>query len=185
MRARLGLLLLLGATLAAPARADFKVGSAEPYLQDRVLHVNTRLELALNAKTEEALDKGIPLDVVIDIQVVRTRWWWWNQVISDWTFRRRIVFHALSRQYLVTDPLATAPAESFVSLTQALAHLGDLSDLKLFLTAKKHFEPGARYAVLLRARLDIEALPTLMRPLAYATPSWHLGTGWSQWAVQP
>jgi hypothetical protein len=36
----------------------------------------------------------------------------------------------------------------------------------------------------LRARLDIEALPMLMRPLAYTLPSWRLSTGWTEWPIQ-
>ena len=42
-----------------------------------------------------------------------------------------------------------------------------------------------RHLLAVRAYLNIEALPALMRPLAYATPSWYLGTGWSEWPVQP
>ncbi len=67
---------------------------------------------------------------------------------------------------------STSPI-SFSSLTQALTHVGTLDDYKIFLTAKKEIEPGARYLLELRARLDIETLPMLMRPLAYATPSWR------------
>lgn len=187
MRAhRLGVLLLvLGGTLAPPARADFDIGRAEPFIQERTLHVNTQFALTLNARTEEALSKGIPLEIVYEINLVRHRWWWTNKVIADWSLRRRIFFHALSRQYVVTGLTDSEPAESFSSLSQALAHAGDLSELTLPLTAKKHFEPGASHLVTLRAYLDIESLPTLMRPLAYVTPSWRLNTGWTEWPVQP
>ncbi len=183
----LGMLMLLAltASLTVPAQADFTVLSAEPYIQNRTLHVNTRLNLALNPRTEEALSKGIPLEVVIDIGITRHRWWWWNRTITDWKLRRHIYFHALSRQYLVSGPHPGVATESFATLDRALTHMGDLSELELTYTAKKQFEPDARHLVQLRAYLDIETLPTLMRPLAYATPSWRLNTGWTKWPVQP
>lgn len=177
--------LFLAGAFSQPALADFKVRSAEPFIEDRVVHVNTQFELTLNPKTEEALNKGIPLEVVFDINLVKRRWWWTNKVISDSTFRRRIFFHALSRQYLVTGLRESEPTESFSSLNQALVYMGDLTELIMPLTAKKQFEPDGRYLITMRARLDIEGLPTLMRPLAYATPSWHLSTGWKEWPVQP
>jgi len=176
---------ILAGAFAHPALADFKVRSAAPFIEDRVVHINTQLDLTLNPKTEEALNKGIPLEVVFDIKLVKHRWWWTNKVITDSTLRRRIFFHALSRQYLVTGLSEFDPTESFSSLSQALAHMGDLTELTKPLTPKKQIEPDGRYLVTLRARLDIEALPTLMRPLAYASLSWHLSTGWNEWPVQP
>jgi hypothetical protein len=179
--------VVLGAVLLFAAQAEaagFKVKSAQPFLSERVLHVNARLDLPLNARTEEALGKGIPIDVVIEVNLVKQRWWWRNKTITDHTLRRRIQFHALSRQYLVSARSAQEPAESFGSLAQALAHAGTLEDFTIVLTAKKEIEPGARYLLQLRARLDIEALPMLMRPLAYTLPSWRLSTGWTEWPIQ-
>lgn len=186
MRRRLVVTLSVILTLATTGvAAQFDVKQAEPVLRDRVLHVNTRLDLSLNRRTEEALNKGIPIDVAIDIKLVRYRWWWSNIVITDVALSRRLQFHALSRQYLVSSRRGEEQTESFGTLAQALAYLGDLSEFTIPLTAKKELLPDARHLMVLRARLDIEALPVVMRPLAYATPSWRLSTGWTEWPVQP
>ena len=63
-------------------------------------------------------------------------------------------------------------------------HAGTLEAFIMPLTAKKEIEPDARYLLQLRARLDIEALPMLMRPLAYTMPSWRLSTGWTEWRIE-
>jgi len=180
-RATLGLVMVLGLAVAN-AHADFAVKSAAPRLQNRVVHVDTRFELSLNPKTEEALHKGIPLELVIDFQLLRARRWWTDRLITDLQLRRRLQFHALSRQYMVLEVRPGGPAESFATLDQALA---DFSDFEIPLTARKPILPDARHLLAVRAYLNIEALPALMRPLAYATPSWYLGTGWSEWPVQP
>jgi hypothetical protein len=177
--------LLLATLLAVPAAAEFRLQTAAPQINDRRLHLNTVFALGLNPKTEEALHKGIPLVVRFDIRVVKHRWWWANQVIADWELPRRLQFHALSRQYLVSGLDGDRSTESFNTLARALEHFGRLDTLAIPLTAKKQFEPGARYFVQLRASLDIETLPALMRPLAYATPSWRLNSGWSTWPVEP
>jgi hypothetical protein len=180
-------MVLLGLALLFTARTDaanFGVKNVKVMLDQRVLLVNARFDLPINPRIEEALSKGIAIDVVIDVNMAKHRWWWRNRLITDQTLRRRIQFHALSRQYLVSGLHARDPSESFGSLTQALAHAGTLDEFRIFLTAKKEIEADARYLLLLRARLDIEALPMLMRPLAYATPSWRLNTGWTEWPVQ-
>jgi hypothetical protein len=179
--------LVIGAALALAAggaAARFEIKQSEPIIRDRVLHVNTRLDLSLNSSIDEALSKGIPIDVAIDVKLVRYRWWWTNELITDVTLNRRLQFHALSRQYLVSSLRGDEPAESFGTLDQALAHLGDLSEFSIILTPKKDIRPKARYLLVLRARLDIEALPVVMRPLAYATPAWRQNTGWTEWPVQ-
>jgi len=174
--------LSFGATSAA---APFDVKSGQPVLRDRVIYVNTQFDLQLNPKVEEALNKGIPIDIQIDIKLIRQRWWWRNVVITDWTLTRRLQFHALSRQYLVTTLQDNRSTESFGTLAQALEWLGDVRELEIPLTAKKELLPGARHLVALRAHLDIESLPVIMRPLAYVTPSWRLNTGWIEWPVTP
>jgi hypothetical protein len=177
--------LVMALLLAAPAHAaNFSVKTVQSYITERVLHVNARLDLPLNSAIEEALGKGIPIDVVIEINMLKHRWWWRNLLITDQKLRRRIQFHALSRQYLVSGLRENDASESFGSLSQALAHAGTLDDFTMTLTAKKDINPNARYLLQLRAHLDIETLPTLMRPLAYATPAWRLNTGWTKWPIQ-
>lgn len=187
MRATTLSLVLLGAILLLAVRADadnFSVKHAKAVLEQRTLLINARFDLPLNARTEEALSKGIPIDVVIEIDMVKHRWWWRNHLITDQTLRRRIQFHALSRQYLVSGLHSLEPSESFGSLSQALVHAGSLNDYRMYLTDKKKIVPNERYLLRLRAHLDIEALPILMRPLAYATPSWRLNTGWTEWPIE-
>jgi len=179
------MLLALALFFATPAGADnFSVKSVRAYLENNSLHVNARFDLPVNPRIEEALNKGIPIDVTISINMLKHRWWWWNRVVTDHDLHRRIQFHALSRQYLVSGLHGRDPSLSFSLLSQALAHAGTIDNLKIFLAPKKNIEVNARYLLQLRARLDIEALPMLMRPLAYATPSWRRNTGWTEWPIE-
>jgi hypothetical protein len=184
MLIRLLATLLLTLTLLPAPRADaanFSVKSVQSTLDNRVLHVNARFELPVNPRIEEAIRAS---RLTYDWEVWPNRWWWWNRVVTDRILRRRIQFHALSRQYLVSGLLENDASESFGSLGQALVYAGTLDQYRIVITAKKEIEADARYLLVLRARLDIEALPMLMRPLAYATPSWRRSTGWTEWPIE-
>ncbi len=174
-------LLLL---LSLPAAAEFKVTEVQPRLNGQVLLLSGGIDLGLSPKVEEALSKGIQLDVLIDVRLYRRRFWVWSQNVGSWTLRRTIRYHALSGQYLVsaaqTEPEVT---ESFLSTPEALKALGALNDTRLALAAE--LPPDDDYTVEVRASLDIEALPSPLRPVAYTSLAWRLSSGWSTWKLAP
>ncbi len=165
------------------AGADFKVAEVQPRFVEQALVLSGNLELGLNAKVEEALSKGIPLEVAIDIHLHRERRFLWDPKIAAWTLHRRIQYHALSGQYLVnTLPPEAEVGESLLTLQEALIQLGSLNSVTLPLekAVTEH-----EYSVDVRVSLDIEALPTPLRPVAYTSFTWHLNSGWTSWKVTP
>ncbi len=170
--------------LALPAGADFKVADIQPRLGGGALLLNGNIDLALTAKVEEALSKGIQLDIVIDVRLYRLRWFVWHQDIGSWTLRRRIGYHALSGQYLISSAESGADTrESHSSMPEALKALGTLNDLRLALP--DGVSPEGDTSVEVRASLDIEALPSPLRPVAYTSLAWRLNSGWSAWKLAP
>ena len=91
---RWALLALLFASAAAVA--DFKVADVQPKLADRWLTLSGTLDLNLSGKVEEALSKGIPIEIVIEIRLNRQRRFMWDQNIADWARQRRIQYHDLN-----------------------------------------------------------------------------------------
>lgn len=180
-----GLLIVLAALLLTmlSARADFKVAEVTPRIADQSLNLSGKLELGLTTKVEEALRKGIPIEVIIHIDMFRQRFLLWDPRLHDWVLRRRISYHALSRQYLVTghrrDPDAI---ESFTSLETALASMGSLDELKFPLDGGT--QDQAQYYLRVRASLDVDSLPAPLRPVAYTSLSWRLNSGWTVWTVR-
>ncbi len=175
---------MLALACFSEANADFKVVDVQSKIVDQSLVLTGHLELGLNPKVEEALAKGIPLEVNIDVLLHRERRFLWDREIASWTLHRRIQFHALSGQYLVSTS-APEPdyGESLLTLQEALKQLGSLNDVTLKL--EEPVTPDAAHAVDMRVSLDIEALPTPLRPVAYTSFTWHLNSGWSTWKVAP
>jgi hypothetical protein len=173
-----GALLLL----VAGAGADFKAIEVQPKLTGNTLEFSGQLELVLTPKVEEALAKGIPLEILLEVRLYRERPWWWNEKLGDWKLKREIRYHALSGQYLVTLSQAkTEIPESHTSLTEALRALGSLNEMRFVLEAPP--DAADVHVARLRASLDIEALPAPLRPVAYTSLAWHLNSGWGRWKV--
>ena len=177
------------AVMLAPAVADFKAAEVRPKFAPAALALGGRLELDLTPNVEEALAKGIPLEVIFTVRLYRERKLLWDRRIAEWTFKRELRYHALSGQYLIGSGLphpGDAPeetvTESFNSLPEALRQMGALDELKLPLPGTA--APAGVHTVEIRAYLDIEALPAPLRPVAYTSLAWRLNSGWSTWKVQ-
>ena len=170
--------------ISAIENADFEVVQLSPRVDGQFLVLSGALELGLTAKVQEALNKGIPIEVTVSVKLYRRRRMLWDPRIQHWELRRQIRYHALSRQYLVaghgSDPEAM---DSFASLQAALTDMGSLNELKLPLTRK--LASKRRYYISVRVNLDIESLPAPLRPVAYTSLAWQLSSGWTEWNVQP
>jgi len=185
--------------MAMPAAAEFRVAKIEPRSSGESLTINGRIDLVLSARVEEALAKGIAMDILIDMRLYRERAWLWNELIATWLLRRQVRFQALTGQYLVTESYRCTPpqehciappanntadvaGQGLESLADTLRQIGGLNDLRLRLPYAVAREPT--YALELRASLDIEALPAPLRPVAYTSTDWHLNSGWTTWALK-
>lgn len=173
--------ILLGSAAVALA-SGFKVSSVQARALGQTLHLGGNLELTLTPKVEEAVGKGIPIELAIDVRLLRQRQLLWDKRLASWTVRRELRYHALSGQYLIGGGTTPLDRESVNSLNEALLEIGALDDLALPLQAP--LDPAAEYRVDVRVALDIEALPSLLRPVAYTSRAWDLNSGWTTWKVQ-
>lgn len=176
--------LVIGLALvcAAPAMAaGFEIDQIKAQFKSRTLIISGQLDLGLTARVEEALNKGIPLDIEIDLRLYRQRHYLWALEVERWVLRRQLRFHALSGQYIVINrdqkPIST---ETFTSLSEALQYVGALATTEFPLTALP--EKGL-HRISLKVALDIESLPAPLRPVAYTSLAWRLNSGWSTWPV--
>ncbi|MCG6871641.1 MAG: DUF4390 domain-containing protein [Gammaproteobacteria bacterium] len=169
--------LLLVATCAAEG-FTFREGQVRQEA-DRLV-VNARLDLQLSDASAEALDRGIPLEILFEFRLLKPRWWIvWDKLLKEWTLRARLEFHALSNLYLVTLP-NDSEARAFPSRADALDYLGTLSHISLPAPAAGE----DRFDLALRARIDVDALPAALRPMAYTLSGWRLKSKWKKWALE-
>lgn len=163
--------------------SGFKVSSVQARATGQTLHLSGSFDLTLTPEVEEAIGNGIPVEIAMDFRLYRNRPLMWDERVATWTIRRELRYHALTGQYLISAaPAGPVARESFTSLNEALAQTGSLTDVALPLTTP--LLSSAEYHLRVRASLDIEALPALLRPLAYTSRAWDLNSGWTTWKAQ-
>src|SRR3990172_595433 len=190
---RLVRLLLLGSLciysgLAAPqGETDaqqperFVVQRAETSVVNDVYVLNAEIDYRFNDEVLEALENGVPLTLEVDIEILRPRQWMLNETFTSLRQRYRLLYHALTQQYLVKN-INSDIQYNFPTQQAAITALGTITDLPLL--DKRLLEPGEQYLARMRANLDLESLPTPLRLLAYLSPQWHLDSEWFTWPLQ-
>ena len=173
--------LLLGLLAAAGVRAaGFEVISATTRLEGGVYRLNARLEYHFSHAALDALQNGVPLTVKVEMEVRRRRPWLWDDAVYTLAQRWRLEYHALSRQYLVTN-LNSGERQGFPSRVIALQAMGGIKDFPLL--DQSLLSPDERYEGALRARLDLDALPAPLRLFAYISEDWRLTSEWYTWPL--
>jgi len=172
------LLCLLSAVAIS---AEFMISDVNTTLRDKVYYLDARIEYALSDKALEALHKGVPITIMLDIEIDRNREYLWDESVTELEQRYQLEYHALSKQYIVHN-LNSGSRHSFPSLNVALSVLGTIVDLPLL--DKNLLEPGQQYTARMRAVLDINTLPVPLRLLAYLTSGWDLSSEWYTWSFQ-
>lgn len=171
--------LLMG---IAKAYAEFSVNEVTASIKNEEMLVDFDLDLALSDQAEEALLRGIPLIITIEVELERDRPLMWDTRITSWERHVEISYHALSERYLVQET-GRGEIQNFLNLSTVMNVIGKQRSLKIPVP-QLPTNPEINYQVKVRAHLDSEALPTPLRLMAYLSPSWRLSTGWTPWPVQ-
>lgn len=169
-----GSLILLALLLGGAAHAQFVVDRVETRRTEQGFRVDVHLELGLTDAAEQALAHGVPLIVVHEIALTRDRWLW-DSVQQRSSERHRLRYHALSGRYVVDSD--STVLDTFRTVNDALEYMSSASAV---------FEPPDEitgYAIAVRSRIDINALPAPLRPTALFSPQWQLSSDWTQWPV--
>ena len=176
------LCLLISGFFATKSQAEgFRILAAETKLKNNVFHLDANMDLKFSDDALEALRSGVPLIVLVNIEVQKDRNWWWDKTIAELEQGYLLLYHALSEKYIIHN-LNSGSQQNFISLNIALHSLSNIREFPLI--DKNLLEEGDDYYVRLRTYLDIESLPAPMRPIAYISSQWQLESDWFSWPLK-
>ncbi len=136
-------------------------------------------EIALNPKLERALEKGIVLYFVTELNLMNFRWYWLDERVAQSRVREGLSYYALTRQYRLSRGTLS---QNFSTLKEALQALSRVRDRPII--ASSELKPDMEYTVELRMRLDISALPKPFQVETLGSREWDLGTGTLRWGTK-
>ncbi len=175
-------LWLCSALFYSNAAYGFTVNHAALTPDETGYTLTANIRFQLNEETRQALEHGVALRIDIEIEARQLRLWLWDRVLRTEFLKRRLEYHPLSEQYLVTD-LNAGIKRHFQTLPHALAFLGTIKNYPAFGRISR--VEGARYTARIRARLHTESLPTPLKLIAYTSADWRLSSPWFTWAITP
>jgi hypothetical protein len=167
--------------LAVAARADhIEVKSATVSLREDGYAVDADLELTLTPILEDILNKGVPLNFLLDFELIRPRWYWLNEKVASGSQQYKLSYNALTQQYRIS--LGTL-YQNFATLREAIRFLS--FPRNVFIAERGALQPGTPYAASIRMRLDVSQLPRPFQITALGSREWNLSSDWYRFAVTP
>jgi len=183
------LAVLASALVPAPARSQleppregfFDVRSATTVMVAGVHELEARLQLILSAEALDALNSGVPLTIELNLEVIRVRGLWLDDVEAALTVTYELEYRPLSQRYILRN-LNSGDQNSFATLYSALNNLGRIQSLPVIDDAL--LVPGSAYRMRLRAFLSTRQYPAPLRILFFWRSQWHLQSDWYEWILK-
>lgn len=169
-----------GEAVTEEAAPGVIVREAHTDLKDDVYYLQANIDYRFSRPALEAMEKGVPLTVVMRIEILRERNYMWSQKVASLEQRYQLSFHALSQQYMLRN-LNSGSQYTFPSFDAARTVLGTIVDLPVI--DGNLLEDGARYTGRLMAELDVDQLPVPLRLLALVFGDWQLNSEWFSWPL--
>ena len=178
LKAALAVLLYV-ATHAARAE-EIEVHGAQLVPVEEGLALNADFAFDFPPRLAEMVANGVPLYFVVEFELTRPRWWWFDERAAVKRMQLRISYHVLSRQYRLSTGLLH---QQFANLEEAL-HV--LRRVRNWLVIDRSAALGdANYEAAVRMRLDTTLLPKPFQLSALTSRELNLESSWKRFVFRP
>ena len=170
-------LLLVALLFHAPQASAQLIENTEARIefQDGAFELAAAFDFDLPPALEDALHKGISLYFVVDFQLTRPRWYWFDEKPVNASRSVRLSYQPLTRQYRVSTGGLQLP---FNRLKGALQFIQQVRGWRVF--ERKDVRAGETYHAETRMRLDLSQLPKPFQINAVNTREWNLSSEWKR-----
>ena len=158
----------------------FEIRSAESLLIEGVHTLDARMQLVLSSEALRALSSGITLTIELQVELIRVRRWYLDDLEAELAVRYELEYSAMSQRYIVRN-LNSGEQDSFATLYSALNNLGRIQGLPLIDDAL--LEEDSNYRVRTRALLQTRQYSAPVRMLFFWRSQWQLESEWFEWKL--
>ncbi len=157
-----------------------QVTSAEIVPGEDEYYLNADFDIVLGSAVESALNRGVPLTFVVEAQLTRPRWYWFDQTAGEMRGQYRLSYNALTQQYRVA---VGSLFQNFGTLAEALQLLSRIRHRPM--AERDALTKGDTYLAAVRFRLDTTQLPKPFQVTALGSREWSLNSDWYRWNFTP
>jgi hypothetical protein len=129
---------------------------------------------------EDAVSRGVPLYFVVDFELYRSRWYWFDDRRAAASLTYRLSYSPLTREYRLARGTLALP---FDTLGRALATMRRVSSWTV--VENGALTAGQSYWAQVRMRLDTAQLPRPFQIGAITSRDWTLASEWRNVPVGP
>ncbi|MGI9222557.1 MAG: DUF4390 domain-containing protein [Woeseiaceae bacterium] len=159
----------------------FEIRTADSQLVDGVHMLDARMQLVLSSEALEALSSGFTLTIELQVELIRVRRWYVDDLEAELATRYELEYSPLSQRYIVRN-LNSGEQDSFATLYSALNNLGRVQRLPLI--DDTLLESDSEYRVRTRALLQTRQYSAPIRMLFFWRGQWQLESEWIEWILE-
>lgn len=160
----------------------FAVLKAESQLVDGVVRLDAQFDLQFSDQLVEALQNGISLNLLIEIEISKQRSYLWSAEVARLEQRYQISYQPLTNYY-VLNILNSELEFQFATFESLLAVITTLNGFPLL--DQSLLEADADYFGEIRIAVDRNSFPVPLRLMSYVSGDWHLASDWYSWPLLP
>src|SRR5258707_13417694 len=171
----------LALVLATPALAQpIQVNNAGLEIAETRYFLNADFHLDLSGPLLEALNNGVSLGFLVEFELTRPRWYWFDEKAASEKLELRLSYLPLAQQYRLSSGTLY---QNFPTLTEALQALGRVHGWPVL--GQDQVDNGKKYVASVRLRLDPAQLPAPFRVSSVTNREWTLASEWKRFPFVP
>lgn len=140
--------------------------------------VSADIDFQLTSSMKEAVSKGVPLYFVVEFEISKGRWYWFDQSLAKASRDRRVSYAPLTDQYKINVSGVSQNVATIEDVQRLLSRVRSWTVLQ-----KGRLKPGEKYEAAIRFRLDNAQLPKPFQLDILASKDWNLSSDWVRWTV--
>lgn len=168
-------------TAALPAHADeIEVTDARLSTVEDGVVLSADFAFELGPRLGEVVTNGVPLYFVVEFELTRPRWYWFDEKTAAKRIQLRLSYHPLSRHYRLSTGVLQ---QNYATLEEAL---NVLRRVRGFLVVDRSVGlADADYEAAVRMRLDVALLPKPFQVSAITSRELNLESSWKRFTFRP
>ena len=176
---------LAGAVLAlcfstAASAEPVQVNSVGMEISETRYLLNADFHLDLGGPLLEALNNGVSLGFLVEFELTRPRWYWFDERTAFEKLEIRLSYLPLAQQYRISSGTLY---QNFPTLAEALQVLGRVHGWSVL--GQDQVDNGRKYVAAVRLRLDPAQLPAPFRVSSVTNREWTLASEWKRFPFTP